>query len=101
MSASIQCQPVVDSKPRVETVPYLGAVRRMIRAAGRRAGAGDEIELRALLELRSAVEEAIGDAARAQVAGGRSWAFVAEGLGVSRQAAFKRYARVGDREVSL
>lgn len=87
-------QPQVDSRSRVETIPYIGAVRRMIRAAGRRAGEGDELELSELVGLRDAVEEAIRDAAQGQVASGRSWSFVAAGLGTSRQAAFKRYGHV-------
>lgn len=77
----------------VETIPYIVALKRMIKAAGKRAGDGDEHELRELTRLREDVERAIGVAVRGQIAMGRSWAFVAEGLGTSRQAAFKRYGR--------
>lgn len=77
----------------VETVKYVGAVGRMIRAAGRRAGDGDEVELAALLKLESVLEEAIVAAVEGQRSVGRSWAYVALATGRSREAAFKRWGK--------
>lgn len=77
----------------VETAEYGQMVRRMLRAYSRRVADGDEIELRELVELREVVEQAIADAVRGQrEQHGRSWADVAKGLGVTRQAAQMRYA---------
>lgn len=93
--ASMKRQPRVDRGSRVETIPYIRALCRMIRAAGRRAADGDEPELRALVQLRDEVEMAIQDAVRGQATAGRSWSFIAEGLGTTRQAAHKRYGQAG------
>lgn len=92
---SMKRQPQVDRRSRVETIPYIRALCRMIRAAGRRAADGDEPELQALVELRAEVEAAIQVAAQGQANSGRSWSFIAEGLGTTRQGAHKRYGRTG------
>ena len=86
----------------VETLPYLDAVKRMIRAAGRRVAEADEFELYELTTLRAEVEAAIVSAIDGQMNGpsDRSWADIASALGTTRQAAFKRYAaKVPNREV--
>lgn len=93
--SSMKRQPRVDRRSRVETIPYIRALCRMIRAAGRRAADGDEPELRALVQLRDEVEAAIQAAAQGQANSGRSWSFIAEGLGTTRQGAHKRYGRTG------
>jgi hypothetical protein len=85
-------EPEVHREP-VETDKYIAAVARMIRAAGRRAGEGDEVELRALLGLESVLEEAIVSAVEGQRLMGRSWAYVALATGRSREAAFKRWGK--------
>lgn len=80
------------TKREVEFAEFIGAARRFIRAAGRRAEALDPADLPDLLSLREEVEEAITRAVVAQVEFGFSWAEVAEGLGVARQNAWKKYA---------
>jgi len=77
----------------IETLPFIGAVRRMIRAAGRRTGDADEWELAELITLRQAVEDAIQTAVDGQLATGRSWAAIATATGTSRQGAQQRYGR--------
>lgn len=78
---------------QVETSEYGQMVKRMIRAYSRRVADGDEIELNELVAMREVVEQAIGDAVTGQrEQHGRSWADVAKGLGVTRQAAQMRYA---------
>ena len=75
---------------------YLGMLRRMIRAAGRRVAAADEDELAELVRLRAELDAALEVAARGQNAAGRSWAFIGEAVGISKQAAMKRWAERPD-----
>lgn len=77
----------------VETVEYLGMVRRMIRAAGRRVGEADEVELRMLDELRADLDAAVRAAVDGQRDLGRSWAHVGGALGITRQSAQQRFGR--------
>lgn len=81
-------------RPRkdVETMDYLGAARRFIRAAGRRVAECDEHELAELIALRSAIEEAI-DVAVAGQKTRKSWAGIALATGTTREAAYQRWGR--------
>ena len=77
---------------KVETTEYLGAARRFIRAAGERVADADPIDLADLIALEGVLAKAIQTA----VDGQRtrfSWAEIAEGIGTTRQAAFKRFGR--------
>lgn len=82
-------------RPRrdVETLDYLGAARRFIRAAGRRVGECDEHELAALLDLQHDLDAAIQAAVDGQRAHHKSWAMIARGTGTSREAAYQRWGR--------
>jgi hypothetical protein len=82
----------------VETLPFIQAVSRMIRAAGKRVADSDEFELYELYALREVLDDAIRDGVRGQLAIGRSWAHIGSALGVSRQAAQQRWGdtRSGD-----
>lgn len=82
----------------VETPEFLGMVRRMLRAAGRRVAQGDEVELSALADLKDEVDGVIGQAVAAWRTQGRSWATIGEALGVSKQAAQQRYGRFNTTE---
>jgi DNA-binding phage protein len=75
----------------VETLEYLSAAKRFIRAAGRRVAEADEIELGELMTLHDVVDEALLTAVRGLRARGQSWAYIASATGVTRQAAFKRW----------
>ncbi|MGG7466051.1 AsnC family protein [Plantibacter sp. YIM 135347] len=75
----------------VETVDFLAMVRRMIRAAGKRVGDADEVELRELFSLRANLDSAIDEAIRGQRDLGRSWQAIADATGTTRQAAHARY----------
>jgi len=77
----------------VETLPFIAAVRRMIRAAGRRTADADEFELAELIGLEDAVREAVQVAIDGQLATGRTWAHIASAAGITRQAAHKRWSR--------
>lgn len=76
----------------VETPAFAGAVRRMIRAHGRRCGDSDPIDLRDLEELHVAVDMALADAVKLlRGSHGFTWQEIADGLGVSRQSAWERF----------
>lgn len=78
---------------RAREIPeYAAAVRRMIRAHGRRVGDADPEDLPELLELRDVVDAAIADAVAGQREAGFSWAQIARGLGTTRQAAQQRFS---------
>ena len=77
---------------KVETPSFAAAVRRLIRAHGRRVAAGDVEDLAELLALRDELDEAIAVAIRGQREDlGRSWADIARAAGTSRQAAYQRW----------
>lgn len=76
----------------VETLPFIAAVGRMIRAAGRRVGESDEFELYELVQLRAVLNDAIRDGVQGQLATGRSYTDIGNALGVSRQAARQMWA---------
>lgn len=75
----------------VETLEYLSAAKRFIRAAGRRVAEADEIELGELMTLHDVVDDALLTAVRGMRERGMSWAYIASATGVTRQAAFKRW----------
>lgn len=77
----------------VETEEYLAMMRRMIRAAGRRVADADELELRDLLSLQAELDQAILVAVAGQRRMNRSWAFIAEAAGSTRQAAQARWGK--------
>lgn len=81
-------------RPRkdVETMDYLGAARRFIRAAGRCVADCDEIELAELIALRATVEAAIDEAVAGQKLR-KSWAGIALATGTTREAAYQRWGR--------
>lgn len=72
--------------------PELGqASRRFARALARRAAEGDDTALEQLVEVRAAVDEALGDAARSMHGFGYSWTEIGDRLGITRQAARQRF----------
>lgn len=81
-------------RPRrdVETMDYLGAARRFIRAAGRRVADCDEHELAELIALRAVVEAAIDEAVLGQKSR-KSWAGIALATGTTREAAYQLWGR--------
>ena len=87
-------------KPAKRTAPvetaagrdsYAAFMARAVRAYVRRAEAGDDDALLALVQLRAQVDDAIHQAGRAMHANGFSWAEIAAPLGVTRQAAAMRF----------
>lgn len=74
-----------------ETLEYLAAARRFIRAAGKRVADAE------LVALRQELEAAIVVAVQGQRSYGRSWAYIGAALGMKRQSAQERY---GERVAS-
>lgn len=74
----------------IETPEYAGMLKRMIRAYAVRVAEADYVDLADMLEVRAELDAAIRVAVREQAAR-TSWATVAQGLGVTREAAFQRY----------
>lgn len=87
------------SRPVVENDAYAAFAGRVIRAAGRRIGAGDVDGLAELAALASDVEESIGHAVSGLRRAGYSWAEIATRLGVTRQAAHQRWATTPTKAV--
>ncbi len=77
----------------VETSEFLSAAKRFIRAAGARVANADEPELTQLVALYADLDDAVVTAIRGMRARGCSWAYIARGLGVTRQAAQMRYGK--------
>lgn len=75
----------------VENDAYASMVGRMIRAYGRRVAKGDEVDLARMLELRRDFDAAIHAAVQSMRAEGIPWSYIAEGAGISRQAAWERW----------
>jgi hypothetical protein len=74
-----------------ETSEYLAFARRAIAAAGRRVADADEFELAELVELRTAVDDAVRVAVEGQRSYGRSWQHIGDALGIKRQSAQERF----------
>lgn len=74
----------------VENSEYKKMVVRILLAYGRRVGGADESDLADLAEVVTIAKSVLADAALQQ-AGVRSWAHVGKALGISREAAFKRF----------
>jgi len=75
----------------VETLEYIGMIRRALRALGRRVAGGDVESLTDMLALQKEYDAAVV----AAVAGLRqeySWAEIAARAGISKQSAHERWA---------
>ena len=78
-------------KRQVETMEYLSAVERLIRAAGRRVGDSDEPELARLFRMQDALDEARVAAVRGMRSRGVSWRTIGTAVGVTGEAARIRW----------
>lgn len=77
----------------VEDAEYLKMLKRMIRAGARRVGDADEIELRTFSELQKYFDLQMKEAVHSQITNGKSWADIGRAFGVSKQAAYRRFAK--------
>lgn len=82
------------SESRVETPEYAAMLRRMIRAYGRRVAEADEVDLAEMVELRQLLDEVIADTITdMRTKHDRSWSYIAQGLGTTKQAAQQWHGR--------
>lgn len=96
---SISRQLKVDASLRgTDHGDYYRFAVRMARAFGRRVAESDPDDLALLLALRDRVDEQIADAVRSQRER-YSWAEIADGIGMTRQAAQKRWGKLLDPEL--
>jgi hypothetical protein len=85
----------VDSRSRVETDAYADMMRRMMRAYLRRVADGDPEDLAGLITFIDESERALAHTVRdMRKAYGWSWTQIGAALGISRQAAQQRFARI-------
>ena len=86
------------------TSEYHAFMTRLLRSYGRKAKEGqlDSTALAQLTEIQAMLEEQIAEtvaALRSEVGGQHSWAEIADGLGITRSAAFKRYSHLDSKDV--
>ena len=84
------------AKRQVENSDYVSFVARIMKAMGRRVGGGDVETLAELVKLRAELDKAI-DRSVGELRSDPwmySWAQIGDVLGITRQAAQKRYADV-------
>ena len=77
----------------VESIDFLAMVRRIVRAAGNRVGGEDVNELKALVAIRSDLDDAIFEAVRGLRASGHTWGDIGDVQGVTKQAAEQWFHR--------
>lgn len=75
-----------------ENAEYAAMLRRMIRAYVKRVGDGDEADLADMLEVSDELDSALGAAVSGLRAQGHSWAYIAQGAGITRQSAWERWS---------
>jgi hypothetical protein len=87
------------AKPRktVELDEYSGAARRFLRSLGKRAASADPEDLAYLVALQVELADATRTAVDGLRSQGRSWADIAQGLGMTRQGCIKAYATDANR----
>lgn len=82
------------SKGAPETTEYGKMVARMIRTYGKRVADADEVDLAQMLTMRDELDAAIVAAVHGQrTKWQRSWGYIAEGAGMTRQAAQQRWGK--------
>ena len=76
----------------VETPEYVSMLCRMVRAAGRRVADGDPEDLALLRQVQAELDAAVTAGVRGmRENSGRSWSEIGRALGVTKQAASKRW----------
>ena len=76
-----------------DNTDFYQMLERMIKAGSRRTGNADEHDLAHFASLKNCFEYYLKSAVQCQVDQGKSWADIGLALGISRQAAFKRFSR--------
>lgn len=99
LQAALAGRPAKRPRREVETLDYVKMTKRLIRSAGSRVGESDEFELAALVTLRRDLDDAIAAAVAGQRSYGKSWSKIGAALGTTREAAWQRWHRKGERKL--
>lgn len=75
----------------VENDAYVEMMARCVKALGRRIASGDVEHVGKALELRQALDDAIGEGIRQLHASGESWSRIGRAAGMTKQAAAQRW----------
>lgn len=76
---------------RSENSEFTAFVKRIVKAHGKRVASSDPEALADLVALRAELDEAIDTGITGLRAGGYSWTQIAAPMGMTKQAAFKRW----------
>lgn len=75
---------------------YLGMVRRVVKAAGRRVSHADPEDLAELIAIRADLDDAIQAAVNGLRADGFTWESIGTATGTTRQAALMKWGRASE-----
>lgn len=89
----MKSRPVRRRRRVIDTNEFLAMAARIITAAGERVSDADAQDLRALLELRDVLDEAIIAAVAGLRESGTTWEDIGAATGTTRQAAIMKWAR--------
>jgi hypothetical protein len=82
-------------KREYETPEYGRMMIRMIKAYGRRVSDADPEDLKVMADFARDAEIAVGETVARLRGQGCSWAYLAQGMGISRSAMQHRYEKYG------
>lgn len=74
-----------------DNTEFFKMIRRMLKAGGKRAGNADEYDLKDYASLGETVELNLKEAIKVQRDNGKSWTDIGNSLGMTKQAAHKRF----------
>ena len=75
-----------------DNTDFFKMLNRMIKAGGKRAGNADEHDLSDFANLKDSLEHNLYLAVQMQLEQGKSYSDIGQALGISRQAAHKRFS---------
>jgi len=76
-----------------DNTDFFKMLRRMIKAGAVRAGNADEHDLSDFAEIQEFFNEQLKIAIHSQLDQGKSWTDIGVGLGITKQAAHKRFSK--------
>lgn len=74
-----------------DNTDFFKMIERMLKAGSRRAGNADEHDLAHFASLKNILEDQLRQSVWMQRNQGKSWADIGNALGITKQAAFKRF----------
>lgn len=89
----METKPIRRRRREIENPAFFRMLKRMVEAAGARAGTGDLEDLTLLLTIRRDLDAAVEIAVAWQRASGATWEMIGQANGTTRQAALMRWGR--------